>query len=67
MRRISINPACVADTHANKADEKIAEFYDPVLQKGGLICVRRRDDGTLTVDVYRCDPGVFVNGAEAPR
>lgn len=39
--------------------ERIIEFADS-RGFGGLIAFRERDDGTLLVSVYRCDPQVVV-------
>jgi hypothetical protein len=58
-RRPSINLKCVADSYAEKSRERIAEFSAPN-GKGGLICIRQNDDGTVTVSVYRLDAGVEV-------
>jgi hypothetical protein len=32
--------------------------------RGGLLSLRVMNDGTLRVDAYRCDPGVWVVGPE---
>lgn len=61
MRRPRVTTNCVAQKYASQ-DERIVEFYDPRTNKGGLIALRALEDGTLSVEVYRCDPGVTVNG-----
>lgn len=63
--RPRISCPCVADWYG-RGPERIAEVFDPVLKVGCLINVRRMDNGTLRVDVYRIDKGVdvFVGKAE---
>lgn len=63
MARPKITVKCVADDYANRSIERIVEFSDGLPGgKGGLIALRRMDDGTLRVDVYRTDDGVVVVG-----
>lgn len=59
MPRPSIKSPCVADHYADKSCERIAEFSAPN-GKGGLISIRQHDDGSVSVSVYRIDPGVMV-------
>lgn len=59
MSRPRVTVKCVAQRYAGP-DERIIEFTDPKLNKGGLIRFWRADDGTLRLDIYRCDPGVVV-------
>lgn len=40
--------------------ERIIEFFDRATQKGGLISLMGKEDGTLSVQVYRLDEGVDV-------
>lgn len=54
MRRPHINTHCVADQYCDKTRERIAEF------EGGLIAIRRQDDGTILVNLYRLDKNVRV-------
>lgn len=63
MTRPKVTTKCVADSYADKRRERVVEVLDPVTGKGCLICLRRRDDGTLQIETYRCDDGVIVNGA----
>lgn len=65
MKRTRITTKCVADQHVEKHRERVIEFFDPETHKGGLISFRRADDGNLTVEVYRVDPGVIVLGGAA--
>jgi len=62
-RKPSVQTKCVASQYG-AATERIVEFSDPNTGKGGLISIRPLDNGNLAVDVYRCDPGVIVNGIE---
>lgn len=55
----------IADSHANKADERIVEFNSGVTNgPGGLISLKRLEDGTLSVTLYRLDAGVTVHVGE---
>lgn len=65
-RRTKITVNCVADQHVRKDRERIIEFSDSETDAGGLISFFRRDDGSLLVSVYRCDPNVIVAGATGP-
>jgi hypothetical protein len=65
MARPRVTLKCPADSYANQTCERIVEFFDPTTKKGGLISFYSRADGTLAVDVYRCDAGVVVNGKPA--
>lgn len=53
---------CVADTYTDKSRERVVEFFDDKARKGGLIALRRLDDGSLLVQPYQLDHGVFVTG-----
>lgn len=59
MSRPTVNINCVAQQYAGP-DERIIEFMDRKLNKGGLIRLWRCDDGTLRLDIYRCDDGIIV-------
>lgn len=59
-RGIKITTNCVANNHA-ATNERIIEFMDQNNNIGGLISFRSFE-GTLRIDVYRCDPGVNVTG-----
>ena len=48
---------CIAN-HYTGSNERIVEFSHA--NGGGLISIFAHDDGTLTVDIYRTDPGVIV-------
>lgn len=61
MTKPSVFTKCVANSYAGPS-ERIVEFCDRSTQLGGLIAFRRTDAG-LTVDVYRCGPGVRVLSA----
>jgi hypothetical protein len=58
-RRPCVTINCVADNYADKTRERIVEFDTPS-HKGGLISIYQHDDGLVTVNIYRCDPGVIV-------
>ncbi len=61
MARPHVSTRCVADAYANKQVERIVEFGTTGRhESGGLICIRNHDDGTTTVEVYRCDRNVIV-------
>ncbi len=62
MGRPSITLKCVADNYASPRErERIAEFGSGTTGgPGGLLSLRRQEDGTLDVHVYRTDPGVRV-------
>lgn len=49
----------VADRYASPG-ETIVEVYSRALGKGCLLSVRETPDGTLILEAYRADPGVFV-------
>ncbi len=62
-------PRVITNAIANKhtaGNERIIEFSNGGRttdeHKGGLISFRNTDNGTLRVEVYRCDPGVVVLG-----
>ena len=65
MRKPSITTSCPANKFSDK-DERIAEFSCDGI--GGLVAVRRLPEGaplgSVRVDVYRVDPGVFVSSPE---
>lgn len=65
MRKPSITTRCPADSFTT-SDERIAEFNCD--GAGGLVSIRRLPAGsplgTVRVDVYRVDPGVFVSSPE---
>jgi hypothetical protein len=65
MPKPRVTTNCVANRYSAR-NERIIEFKDDETDKGGLISIRRMDDGTLVVDVYRCDPGVKVLGPDRP-
>ena len=50
---------CVANRYTGP-DERVVEFSDRDLNLGGLISLRRRDDGKLIVQLYRLDDDVMV-------
>ena len=54
MKRPWVKTRCVADTYADHLRERIVEF------EGGLISLRRDNDGAFTVAVYKLDPNVRV-------
>ena len=54
MKRPRLITKCVADHYADKTRERVAEF------DGGLISLRRCDDGTLLVSLYQLDSNVVV-------
>lgn len=56
-RKIRVTSPCNADRHAG-VSERIVEFSGTKL--GGLISIRENDDGTIRVEVYRADKGVYV-------
>lgn len=58
-KRPYVNVTPVADKYADKRNERIIEFSSPS-GKGGLISFREKEDGTLTVDLYRMDEGITV-------
>lgn len=62
MSKPRVITRCVANTYTNDR-ERIIEFSSD--HGGGLISFFLRDDGTLAVDVYRCDPTVTVRGPAA--
>lgn len=55
---------CVADQY-HGPNERIVEFMGAHGKNGGLIAFHEGADGTLRVDVYRCDDGVIVVAPEA--
>jgi hypothetical protein len=55
--RVHVNTSPVADQYAG-GGERIIEFDSP--SGGGLISFQENGDGTLRVDIYRCDPTVKV-------
>lgn len=57
MSKPSVNVNPVANQYTER-DERIIEFSSSA--GGGLIGLKVMDDGTLRVDVYRCDPTVSV-------
>lgn len=57
--RPRISSPCVADYFTRGAC-RIAEVFDPETHLGCLIQVRRMDDKTLRIEVYRVDAGVDV-------
>jgi hypothetical protein len=59
MNRIRVTVDCVADHYADKREERIIEFFDPVTKLGGLIQFRRTEDG-LVVQTYNHDIRVIV-------
>lgn len=65
MARPTVTIQSVADHYANRTDERIIEFSSGEPGgpggPGGLISFKRRNDGSLSVDVYRLDEGVTVN------
>lgn len=63
-RRPRVVLGCVADRYATRA-ERIVEFTaNDGTDCGGLISLRRFEDGTLRVDVYRCSGKVVVVGPD---
>ncbi len=58
--RPQIKTPCVAD-HYTSGPERIAEVFDPETKLGCLVSVRRLDDGTVHVSVYRIGAGVRVS------
>jgi hypothetical protein len=56
-RKPRVLTKCVANTHAAR-NERVIEFSSDA--GGGLIAFRVAEDGTLLVDVYRCDATVIV-------
>lgn len=64
MARPRVLTKCVANTYAG-GTERIVEFSNGErgmeAHKGGLISLRNMADGTLRVEVYRCDAGVTVH------
>lgn len=67
MRKPRITINCVANRYAAHG-ERICEFSDGK-GNGGLISLITREDGTLSVDVYRHGPKVEVRigKPEKPR
>jgi hypothetical protein len=59
MSKPRINLHSVAAAYENQY-ERIIEFHDRDLRKGGLISIRPGSSGQLVVEVYRGDPGVVV-------
>ena len=55
--------SCISNLFASK-NERIVEFESG--GKSGLISFRNLPDGTLLVDVGRCDPGILVLGPRRP-
>lgn len=56
-QRPTVKTRCVAD-HYHGPGERIVEFSSP--NGGGLISFFMREDGVLSVDLYRLDPTVVV-------
>lgn len=59
MAKPKVNTACVANHYADST-ERIIEVTGQG-DKGCLIAIRNRPDGTVGVDVYRRDRGVEVS------
>jgi hypothetical protein len=59
-KRPTVNARPVAQAYA-APNERILEFSGPT-GTGGLISIRAHDDGTVSVDLYRLDAGVRVDG-----
>lgn len=57
-KKVAVNTRCVADLYTGKED-KVIEFHGTAL--GGLISLFEHEDGTIVIQVYRCDKGVMVN------
>lgn len=67
MPRPHVTTKCVADSYSDKRTERIIEFGTAGRhESGGLICIRNCDDGTTTVEVYRCDKNVIVTMRGTP-
>lgn len=70
MQRPRVLTKCVAD-HYHGPVERIIEFDSkpPCAGAivGGLISFRYANNGTLRIDIYRCDPGVEVVLGEEVR
>jgi hypothetical protein len=60
MRRIRVLTKCVADNFCPQENERIIEFFDPQTKQGGLISLRRTEDGQLIVCPYNLDHKVKV-------
>lgn len=56
--RVSVNVAPVASHYAAE-NERIVEFMAPN-GVGGLISLRYHEDGTVSIEPYRLDPGCKV-------
>jgi len=62
MRKPRVITKCVANTYA-ASNERIVEFSgepDATGPVGGLLSFRQLNDGTLRVEIYRCDPAVLI-------
>ena len=60
--RTNVTLKCVADCYAQKPDERIIEIFDPVLQVGCLIRLKRTVNANLIIEPYRADKGVVLVG-----
>jgi hypothetical protein len=63
MKKPIANTRCTANHYASPG-ERIVEVHNGIRSdsgaKGALISLRRLDDGTFSIHVYRRDPGVIV-------
>jgi hypothetical protein len=61
---VTTTPSVSIDPVRAGPGERVVEFasgdQSDAHRKGGLISLRNNDDGTLAVNVHRCDPGVVV-------
>jgi hypothetical protein len=67
-RKPRISSPCLAERYnGHNRNSRIVEFFDPELQKGGLIEFRRTDDGRLLVLPYCLSEGVEASAATGKK
>lgn len=64
MRKPTVLTKCIANMHTD-ANERIIEYSDRETGLGGLISLRRLEDGSLRVHLYRHDERVDVKVSKA--
>lgn len=62
-----VTSPCIAEKYNRNKNTRIIEFFDPVLQVGGLIEFRRTDDGKLLVIPYRLSENVEARAATGEK